>query len=289
MPAAAANNNVRNLDDVSGPEAWYRALPIVTRNWFGLAIVTTLGGNLGLVSVTKLVFAWQPLKDNFEVWRLFTPFLYMGEFGISMLFGLYFLVEYSKRYESSSGYNTGAGGGTADYVFALIFAVVSMLVSYPFLATVIMPLFGRNLTYFVLYIWSKRYPTMQVSIWGFPVPALYLPFALCALSVCMGNSVSDLVHGIVIGHLYYFLVDVVPMVYGKDVLHTPQFLIDYFGVGAFNPPPTAAAQPAREAGASGGTAFNAPGRVNPPENPGLRRRMGGGGYQWGEGRALGNN
>lgn len=286
-----AGGNVRNLDQVGGgPQEWFQSLPILTRHWLGLAVVTTLGGNLGLIGINKLVFMWEPLKDNFEVWRLFTSFLYFGEFSLHMVFGLYFLVEYSKRYETGSGFNTGAGGGTADYAFCLLFGVVLMLLSYPFLTQYVMPLFGRNLTYYVLYVWTKRYPTVQVSIWGFPVQALYLPFALGALYMCMGNPIADIAHGIAIGHLYYFLVDVVPLVYGKEVLHTPQFLIDYFGVGQYQPEPTAAA-PAAPRGASaaagGGGGFAAPGRVNPPAD--LRQRRMGGGYTWGEGRALGSS
>jgi len=276
-------------DQPSGPEVWFKALPLVTRFWFGGAMVTTLAGNLGIISIDKLVFLWEPLKDNFEVWRLITPFLYMGKFDIGTLFSLYFIVEYSKRYESSSGYNTGAGGGTADYIFAMLFAIVMIFISYPFVAGFLMPIFGRNLTYFVLYIWTKRYPTVQVSLWGFPIPALWLPFALLALNTFIGGSIADIVHGIVIGHLYYFLVDVVPLMYGKDYLHTPQFLIDYFGVGVFVPqaplPP-----PPQQQTTHGLSDLSAPGRANPPQDPaaGMRRR--GGGYNWGgSGQALGSN
>ena len=45
----------------------------------------------------------------------------------------------------------------------------------------------------------------------------------------------DMLHGIAIGHIYYFLFDVIPFVYGKDVLKTPMFMIDYFGIGEYRP------------------------------------------------------
>lgn len=280
--------NVQN-----GPEEWVRSLPLITRFWFCGAFMTTIAGNLGMVKIYNLLFLWEPLKDNFEVWRLVTPFLYIGKFELATLFSLYFLVEYSKRYESSSGYNTGAGGGTADYAFALLFGIVVMLITYPFLTGYLMPLFGRNLTYFVLYIWTKRYPTVQVAIWGIPVPALWLPFALVGLSVLIGNPFYDQLHGIAIGHLYYFLVDVVPLVYGKDYLHTPQFLIDYFGHGAYVPPAPQRQPQQAPRGNVGGGGFAAPGRVGAPQEPtGLRRRNTGvtGGYDWGgPGHTLGGN
>ena len=70
---------------------------------------------------------------------------------------------------------------------------------------------------------------------GIPVKAIYLPFAYLAMTIFMGNSYGDMCHGLAIGHLYYFLVDVVPQVQGKDLLVTPQFLIDYFGIGEYQP------------------------------------------------------
>jgi Der1-like family len=86
-----------------------------------------------------------------------------------------------------------------------------------------------------MYVWSKRNPTAQASIWGIPVPAVWLPFAYLALTVCVGGSYFDLLHGLMVGHLYYFLAHVFPQVNGKDILVTPKFLIDQFGVGEYRP------------------------------------------------------
>lgn len=267
------------MDDLNGPEQWFRSLPVVTRYWFAAALMCTCCGNFGVVSIMKLAFFWEPLKSNFEVWRLVTPFCYVGKFDLSTLFGLYMLQQYSRQYESGGPYNTGAGGGTADYVFCLMFGCSCILLSYPLLSGFIPPIFCRNLTFFVLYVWSKRYPEVQVNIWGVPLKALWLPFALLALTLLMGNPYFDVLHGIAVGHAYYFLVDVVPLVYGKDVLHTPQFLIDYFGVGEYVPP----VPNARTTG-QGNNTWAAPGRVNPPANPTST------GHNWGgAGRTLGTS
>ena len=156
--------------------------------------------------------------------------------------------------------------------FAMLFGAVVMLASYPLLMTKIPPLFCRNMIYFILYIWSRRHPTSQANIWGIPMKAMYLPFAYLALTIFMGNNYFDMIHGLAVGHIYYFLVDVMPQVYGKDVLQTPLFLIDYFGVGHYQP--DQAAQEARNnpynnrrgaAGGGGGGAAR------------------GGGHNWGTG------
>lgn len=193
------------------------------------------------------------------------------------------LVQFSKQYESGGPFNTGAGGGTADYAFCWLFGAATTLLTWPVLVGFfpLPPIFCRNMIYYVLYIWSKRNPTAQANIWGFPMAAIYLPFAYLALTVFMGNPFMDMIHGIIVGHIYYFLVDVVPMVYGKDILQTPQFLIDYFGVGEYRPGQAQTDAPAANRGAFGGGGGQAGGGGG---------GGGGGGHNWGgRGRPLGRN
>ena len=121
--------------------------------------------------------------------------------------------------------------------------------------------------------------------------AIYLPFAYIAMTVFMGHPYMDMIHGILVGHLYYFLVDVVPMVYGKDILRTPQFLIDYFGIGEYRPEARAPAipAPANNRGGLGGGGAQGLGR-NPGAPAAGAGGGGGGGHQWGgTGRPLGRN
>lgn len=184
----------------------------------------------------------------------------------------------SLQYEKGP-FNTGAGGGTADYAFALMFAMVMILLTYPLVTSTfpIKPFFCTNLVFFIMYIWSKRNPTAQSNIYGIPIPGVWLPFAYLALTVFMGNPYFDMIHGLVIGHLYYFLADVVPQVQGKDILVTPAFLIDWFGVGQYQPEPAPVANPLQ--------------RPVPGQPAQAAPAAGGGvGYNWGQtGRRLGRD
>ncbi|KAL3768272.1 hypothetical protein ACHAWO_012382 [Cyclotella atomus] len=274
MPAA----NVQQLGDTGGPQAWFQSLPLVTRYWFGAALLTTCGANFGFFSPMKLIYIWDNIWENFEIWRFVTPFLFVGKFDFNTLFALYMLCSFSQRYETEP-YNTGAGGGTADYIFALMFGIAATFVTYPLMGMLMpaMPIFAKTLTFFVIYVWSKRHPTAPASIWGVEMKAIHLPFAYLVLTVLMGNPYSDILHGIAIGHLFYFLVDVVPVVYQKDVLHTPQFLIDRLGVGAYVPPVEAPG--ARGGAAQGNNVWRPPGRANAPADPARPTR----GHDWGGG------
>ena len=273
------NNNVQNLND-GGPGAseWFRSLPVITQYWFGGTVMCTLAGNFGIISPMQFVWSWASIRHKFELWRVFTCFCYAGPFAFETLITVYMLYTMSLRYEQGSPFNTGAGGGTADYAFAMLFAMALMLVTYPLVVGFfpIPPIFSKNLVYFVMYVWSKRNPTAQANIWGIPMQAIYLPFAYLALTVFMGNPYFNLLHGLVVGHLYYFLVDVFPQVYGKDLLVTPNFLIDQFGVGQYRPDrPLQRDEAARPAPGAAGAAAAAAGG-------------GGGGHVWGGvGRPLG--
>ena len=150
----------------------------------------------------------------------------------------------------------------------MMFLMTAMLLTYPLMImwAPIQPIFSQNLIFGVLYCWSRRFPTAQANVWGFPVPAQYLPFAHLMLRLFMGGQVWDMLHGMAVAHLYYFLADVVPQVQGREILHTPQFLIDRLGVGQYRPEP--AAQPV----------FRNQNAAAAPTQP-----RGGGGHNWGGG------
>lgn len=236
----------------------------------------------------KVIWSWDDLKSGLELWRLLTPFCYVGPFDFNTLISTYTLVQFSKNYETGGPFNTGAGGGTADYAFCWLVGAALVLCSYPFLVTIVSlpPVFCKSMIYYVLYTWSKRHPTNNANIWGLPMQAIYLPFAYLALTVFMGNPYMDMLHGMACAHIYYFLVEVIPVVYGKDVIQTPQFLIDYFGIGEYRPAPPVVEQPRGGFGGFGNTAgagAGAGGGGRPAAGGG---GGGGGGHLWGVGSIL---
>ena len=235
-----------------------------------------MAGNLNVVDPMFLIFNWYGLRYKFEVWRLVTPFMFVGGFSFDTLITLYMLVSYSQRYEISP-YNTGAGGGSADYAFMLILSSIILNAFCLFFFGAM--LLVRPLVFTVLYLWTKREPNAQVSIFGFPIQAKFLPFALLCLDLFMGKPVNGDIIGIGAGHLYYFIVEIVPALYGKDFLHTPEFLINFFGTGVYVPPAPTATQ----------RSWPGPGRVNPPNQAARSVSENTSGHNWGSGRPLGSS
>lgn len=285
MPA-----NIHNADDAIGPEVWFRSLGFVTQYWFGSAMVFTIAANLDIVvSPSMLAYSWMHIKDKFELWRLLTPFVFGGGFSFNLLITLYMLYTFSNQYEKGGPFNTGAGGGTADYIFALMFGAAMLFLTRPLSPVPLSPFMLRNLMFYILYIWSKKNPSHQSNIWGIPVQALYLPFVYVFVSMLMNNPYEDLIQGMAVGHLYYFLVDVVPRLHGKDVLTTPRFLIDQFGVGEYQPQAPTRNPENLQRGWGPGVRQQQSSQPNNSNSTGGTTGRGGGHNWGGGGRALGRD
>ncbi|GMI42481.1 hypothetical protein TeGR_g11823, partial [Tetraparma gracilis] len=255
----------------SNPVAdWFKKLPPVTRAWFLLTFLNANFVYFGVVSPQSIAWSSSDVVSRFHVWKLLTPFTFIGTWGqsgFSTLIGLYMLQQYSSRMELSPP-NTGGGGTTADYLFLLLIVAALQLLS-----TLLVPQFflGASLYFAVLYIWCKTNHEQQVSIWGFPMKAAVFPFALIALHLATGSDYMSDIVGLVTGHCYFFLQEVYPIQSGKDVLRTPDFLVRLchrLQVGG------GYVAPGAPAAAAGGIA--PPGRVRPPAAGGI-----GGGHQWG--------
>ncbi len=132
-------------------------------------------------------------------------------------------------------------GESSDYAFALLFGMVGILLSnvyvLPKLPTFITHnryhhFFFRHLTFFVCYVWSKQHPFHRVNFFGVNFHAAYLPYAYLVMGYVLDNGQSiplDIIHGMFVGHVYYYLACVVPQVLGgrRVVLSTPIALVDF--------------------------------------------------------------
>lgn len=159
-------------------------------------------------------------------------------------------------------------GNIADFVFMLLFGAgvllpLGLYMGLPFLAS---PLF-----FMVIYVWSRRQPEAQTSFYMFRVPAAYLPWVMVGFSFVVGEDpIPDLL-GIVAGHLYYFLQEVLPdmetPLKGRRLLQTPAFLYSLFNVAPTYAPAALVRMQQRAAGGA------APAPVR--------------GHNWGAGQRLG--
>ena len=226
-------------------QRFYWSLPPLTRVWGTAAVGLTGAATLELIDPAMLSFDWNQIYNHTELWRFVTCFCYAGghmrQFPVMIL--IYLIVTMSARYERQP-LNVGAGGSSADAAFALLFCAVTILATVPLLDRYGPPMllwwYGhrvhfhmeavhtRNLIYAVLYLWSRRHPNAQADINFIPMKAKFLPFAHVALGYSMNHRIHEMVHGLLVGHVFYYLPVVLPMItQGCLGLTTPQFLVDW--------------------------------------------------------------
>mmetsp|Transcript_15102 Transcript_15102/g.27292 ORF Transcript_15102/g.27292 Transcript_15102/m.27292 type:complete len:332 (+) Transcript_15102:1-996(+) len=143
-----------------------------------------------------------------------------------------------QQHNNNSPYYTR--GESSDYVFALLFGMIGILLSnsllLPKLPTSIThnryhTFFNRHLTFYIVYIWSKQHPHTRVNLFGMPLAAAYLPFAYLVIGYALNNGEVipvDILHGMFVGHVYFYLACVVPKVLGggRCVICTPVVVVD---------------------------------------------------------------
>lgn len=131
-------------------------------------------------------------------------------------------------------------GESSDYAFALLLGSFGILLSQFFLLPYLPKsitqnqqyvFFHRHLTFFVVYIWSKQHPNRNVNLFGVQMMASYLPYAYLVMGYALNHGEAlplDMLHGMFVGHVYFYLACVVPKVLrGKVVIVTPLWLVDF--------------------------------------------------------------
>ncbi|KAI8346527.1 Derlin [Mortierella sp. GBAus27b] len=202
-------------------ETWYYDVPVVTRIYATGAALVALGVQTGFTNAFQLYYNYHLVFYQHEFWRLITTFLYFGPLGLDFVFHMFFLVRYSRMLEEGSFY-----GRTMDYAWMLFLSAVSLLCLSPF---VVMPFLGSPLAFTLVYIWSRRNPSIPLNFLGlFVFTAPYLPWVLLGFTLLLNSHFpkGDLM-GIAVGHIYYFLEDVWPKEQasgGRRYLQTPSFL-----------------------------------------------------------------
>jgi Derlin-2/3 len=100
-------------------------------------------------------------------------------------------------------------GRTANFVLMLSFGIVAMTLVASYTDV---PFLGSALTFMMIYVWGRRNEDVKMSFLGFfTFHAPYLPFVMLGFSVLLGNPVKADLIGILVGHCYYFLEYVFPV------------------------------------------------------------------------------
>lgn len=297
------NRPVAQVGDGGSFQDWFNSVPPITKVFLVSTVLSGAALTFNWVSGWDLVLNWDLVRNKFQVWRLFTAFIFVGKFSFNFAMHTYILYQNCLRYEANP-YNTGAGGNTADFLWMILLSMAVLLVIGYYFEMVIL---SEPILYVIIYVWSRKEPDAISNIFGFKFKSVYLPWAYVAMRLLMGGSITEPLIGIAVGHLYYFLVAIFPISHGRNLIVTPAFCSDFITwvTGLSLPGRTAAAAPPAARGyrlggdagtgrhpAAAAPEASAEHRGGEPVNPNLRQRgapaAAAAGYAWGRGRTLGS-
>eukprot|EP00759_Apiculatamorpha_spiralis_P049899 PhF_6_TR44514/c0_g1_i2/m.68565/K13989/DERL2_3; Derlin-2/3 len=196
-------------------EAWWASLGPIPKGSVILPLAIGLSVSLGIAAPYLFILDWNAVYEDFEIWRLVTSCVFFGKLSFGFMMNLAMFVVYQKRHEEDFG------GRLADHVYMLLVLWIAFLiVAFIFSMMVI----SFALTMSLIWIWCKRHEDQMLSIYGFAFKAQHFPWVMVLLHIAFGNSIVDDLIGIGVGHLYFFVKDVLPQTNGMRLLETPQWI-----------------------------------------------------------------
>jgi Derlin-2/3 len=207
-------------------EEYFYSLPPFTKSYLIAILSTLFVTTFGIISPKHLYLDFEYVFRQFQIWRLFTCFLYLGGLSFAFIFNIGLLGRYFRELELN--YYPGLRG-LADFVYMIAFGSFFLwIAAYIFnMAFLAMPL-----TFFVIQVFCRKDPDRMVVFYGFTFRQWHLPFLLLVFSIVLGGDPMTELMGILVGHLYHFLDQIVPKVYGQRWIHTPpiiqQWIVKFF-------------------------------------------------------------
>ncbi|KAK9060979.1 hypothetical protein SSX86_018159 [Deinandra increscens subsp. villosa] len=195
------------------PAQYYNSLPPVAKTYVTVCFFTSLGPHIQLYSPRTIALFYEDVFKHFQL--VLSVVFSRLKYGVQLERG-----PFDKR--------------TADYVWMFFFGAIALLpiAAIPFLWS---PFMGVSLVFMIVYIWSRELPNTRVNIQGLvELKGFYLPWAMLAIDLVLGNPLMPSLLGIGVGHLYYFLTVLYPLAGGTDFCKTPFWvhkLVKYWGRG----------------------------------------------------------
>jgi Derlin-2/3 len=189
-------------------------------------ILTFISIILSIISATHLAsgldYFYSPrmILEFKQYWRLFTSFLYFGDFSFQMLLRLFSFVQYSATLESKVFI-----GKPEDFIIFLVFGWIAFLTFGRLLCT---PFLSDYLFSYVLYYWAKHFGDEHIRILTLPmdIPVQYMPVISLIIDFFQNGPrrCFSVMLSFIIAHLFFFIRDVVGIQYNKVLLRAPNWL-----------------------------------------------------------------
>ena len=201
------------MDDVV---EFYTSIPLFTRVY--LTAVTVAAVSATYNSGMELMFSKRLVMAG-EWWRVFTTFVFFGNFSAHIFFQLRFIYEFFPKLETHFYFNR-----PGEFVWLCI-KIAALLLLVVCCGWIQAPFLSFSFIKAILYIYSRRYPHEQLAIFGvIPMAAPFMPLFFIGFGWVLDGLEAvqlDLL-GFGVGHIVWYLSDVVPEIVGFDPTLPPK-------------------------------------------------------------------
>ncbi|CCW71511.1 unnamed protein product [Phytomonas sp. Hart1] len=198
-------------------ETWFSSMGQITRFLLGYVLLSTSAIAFGALNPSYLAVYYPSSSSYAEIWRPFTSALYFGPFSFPWIMTVLLFVTYANNNETR-----GFTNKTADFVYMLLFIILGLGVIGAFIS---IPWTGHSFIMALCWIHCKRNVTDRILFFGFECRSAYFPWVLVIFEFFLAQSLLPNFLGILMGHLYLFLKDILPYTHGYNLLNTPGWFV----------------------------------------------------------------
>ncbi|KAH8605076.1 putative Der1 like family [Trypanosoma vivax] len=197
-------------------ETWFRSLGPVTRRILVASVAITMLSSVRAVPFPYLLLDYSALK-RFELWRPATAALFFGNFSFPWLISIAMFVSYLSYNEEND-----FKGKSGDYAWMIVVLITGLTIGGLSLS---LPVTSGGLLMSLCWIFCKRHPELRMALYSFEFNATTFPWVLLAFHFILGQNIVEDVLGIVVGHMFFFVKDLLPLTNPIDPLRTPSWFL----------------------------------------------------------------
>ena len=188
-----------------------------------VTILSNLTDDGYLLNLMKLNY--KKIFEEYEIWRLITTFLYIGQPSPKIIFDYYIYYKRMKSTERKFTKNKKLSEFIMMLIYLMILTHLFNFIGYAFLGLKTSSFLSHKLMFSIILINSKRNPEKLFRFYFAKIPNKFVPYFLYTMrTVKSGKYLSNLI-SFIPGLAYYYLKDVIPK-WNKnfDILVTPKFM-----------------------------------------------------------------
>ena len=188
-----------------------------------VTILSNLTDDGYLLNLMKLNY--KKIFEQYEIWRLITTFLYIGQPSPKIIFDYYIYYKRMKSTERKFTKNKKLSEFIMMLIYLMILTHLFNFIGYAFLGLKTSSFLSHKLMFSIILINSKRNPEKLFRFYFAKIPNKFVPYFLYTMrTVKSGKYLSNLI-SFIPGLAYYYLKDAIPK-WNKnfDILVTPKFM-----------------------------------------------------------------